>query len=661
MAKINSSAIAQQLKAKLSLVQETFEYSEEGFIMFANYCLNKLVKGGPDLTESQIDVCRYLFHNGTILKRKKIKRKKLKAIRNKVGKVAYKKLKKYKYKMVKSNNGSRLRMIQANRGLGKTTLCAIYGVFRIIHDPTTRVLIFSAGGKLSKEIANWIIQIIEGLEILHFLMPDKQNGDRASVEAYDVHWALRGAEKAPSVKCLGVDSNAAGSRADVLIADDIESMKNSRTVMMRELLIELTKEFESICQKGDIIYLGTPQFFESIYNGLPARGFVVRVWPARYPNEEQLEAYNGNLAPMLMQRMEDNPELITGYGIDGLQGAPVTPSMFDEELLLEKEVSQGKSKFQLQYMLNTRMADSERYPLKANNLIVMPFSEEQGAKIPIWCNDDRERVDIDLFSNQGSDKLYGPMNLVGGYEVGKFERSLMYIDPAGGGKNGDETAYAVIRLLGSYVYLADWGGVPGGYEEAKLMKLVNIAKRHKIKEVFIEKNFGNGAHTSALRPLFEKHWKCTIEEHWASGQKELRIIDTIEPLLTGHRLIVHPTVIHNDLASCEKYSSDIRKTYSGMFQLSMITREKDCLLHDDRLDALAGAIYQVTEQIDFNQQIEMDLRKQREVVAWIKRQSNPSKYREDVSYGEPGYGVGFDEDSLEILDTSFGGRLKAAA
>lgn len=384
----NLSAKKQLMKWKeLEKLQEAFPFTLMGFLAFATYIIKLLIKGNPDITETQANLCKFLF------------------------------------------KGNRLRMIQANRGLGKTTLCAIYAVFRLIHDPSTRVLIFSAGGKLSKEIANWCIQIIEYTPILEVLRPDTSNGDRASVEAYDVHWVLKGAEKSPSIKCLGVDSHSAGSRADVLIADDIESLKNSRTVTMRELIVELTKEFESICQSGDIIYLGTPQFFESIYNDLPSRGFDLRVWTARYPTPEQLETYGGYLAPMLVKAIKRDPSLQTGCGIDGKQGQPTTPQMFNDELLIEKEVSQGKSKFQLQYMLNTKLADADRYPLKLKDLIVAPFNNEQGIVSPIWTNDNRHRIHIKLFSNQATDRLYSPM--AAEYEMRPFERSLMYIDPAG--------------------------------------------------------------------------------------------------------------------------------------------------------------------------------------------------------------------------------------
>lgn len=575
---------------ELERIQEAFPNTKKGFKQFADYVIHKLIKGNPHLTWVQEDICKFLF------------------------------------------TGNRLRMIQANRGKGKTTLCAIYAVFRIIHDPSTRVLIFSAGGKLSKEISNWIIQIIEHLPILHILMPDTQNGDRASVEAYDVHWVFRGAEKSPSVKCLGVDSHSAGSRADLLIADDIESPKNARTVTMRELIIDLTKEFESICQNGDIVYLGTPHFFESIYNDLPSRGFEVRVWTARYPTVNQIEHYRPYLAPKIEKRIRKNPELQTGFGIDGKQGAPCVPEMFPDDLLIEKEVSQGSSKFQLQYMLNTRLSDSDRYPLKLSSLIIAPFNNEQGLVSPVWTSDDRYRIAKKLLSNQDTDKLYTTMPM--DYEVRPFERSLMYIDPAGGGKNGDETGYAVIRLLGSYVYVQAWGGVPGGYSENNLMEIVNVAKRFNIKEVWFEDNFGKGAYAAVIKPLFQKHHQVNMEEHWVTGQKELRIIDTLEPLISSHRLVIHPDVIDSDVNTVAKYPTNVQKTYSGLFQMSMISRLKDCLVHDDRLDALAGACYQVTQEIAFDNETEMNKRRTKEQLDWINRMKNPEKYREDVPVSE---------------------------
>lgn len=184
-------------------------------------------------------------------------------------------------------NGARLRMVMAQRGEAKSTLAAIYAVWRIIQHPPTIVLIVSGGEKQASEVATLVIRMITTWDMLDYLRPDKSAGDRSSVEAFDVHWALKGINKSPSVACVGVTANLPGKRADLLISDDVETNKNGLTVTQRELLRHLTKEFSSICISGDILYLGTPQSKDSIYNTLPARGYEVRIWPGRYPSQEQ--------------------------------------------------------------------------------------------------------------------------------------------------------------------------------------------------------------------------------------------------------------------------------------------------------------------------------------------------------------------------------------
>lgn len=566
----------------LTEVQEAFPFTEDGFLLFAQVVINTLIRGNPNMNRIQADICLWLY------------------------------------------GGPKYRMVEAQRGQAKTTLTAIYAVFRLIHNPSTRVLIFSAGGKMSKEIASFVIQIIKGLDFLWMLVPDENAGDRASVEAFDVHWFLKGVDKSPSVKCLGVDTNAQGSRADVLIADDIESMKNSRTVGSREVLEELTKEFESICAEGDIIYLGTPQSAESIYNNLPARGYEIRIWPGRYPTEKEIETYGDMLAPLIRKDIEKDPSLQTGGGMNGDLGKPTCPEMFPEETLIEKETSMGKAKFQLQYMLNTALTDEERFPLKVHNLIVADFTTDQGPCLPVRSSDERNRYHSVCLGNKF--KMYRAVP--NAYEYRPYDQAVMYIDPAGGGKNADEMAYAVIKLIGAFVYIVDTGGVPGGYEEDKLQRLVEVAKRHSVETVVIERNFGNGAHASMLKPLFAKDHPVTIEEVWATGQKELRIIDTLEPLISSGRIVISPEVIEKDAESTEKYSAEVRITYRLIHQIAMITRDKGSLRHDDRLDALAGAVRYVVERLDFDTQTALEARRRAEEVAKLQAWKDPVTRRE---------------------------------
>lgn len=483
-------------------------------------------------------------------------------------------------------NGPQYKMIQAQRGQAKTTITAAYAVWRLIHNPRDRILILSAGTDMAQEISNWIIQIIMHMPELECMRPDTSAGDRSSVRAFDVHHSLKGPEKSPSVACVGITSNIQGRRADVLIADDIESQKNAQTAVQRERLNHLTRDFTSICSNGDIIYLGTPQNNDSIYNSLPSRGFAVRIWTGRYPTTDELPNYREFLAPAILERLEADPSLQSGGGPTGTRGQPTDPEMLNEEALTKKEVDQGRAYFQLQHMLDTKLMDEDRYPLKARGLIFMSIPKERSPVIINWHQTQEAR----LFPPQGfplQEDYYEALQF--GEEYGYFQGSHMYVDPAGGGKNGDELAYAVTKFLGGNIYLVDAGGIPGGFTEDRLRFMTDVAVKWKPNQIDIEKNFGNGAFQHIWTPMLMKEHKCAIEEVWETGQKELRIIDILEPIISSNRLVVDKDLIQRDWETVQRYPTEKRATYSLFFQLSRITRDKGALTHDDRLDAVAGS------------------------------------------------------------------------
>lgn len=565
----------------LKELQEAFPLNVAGLCLFAQLVINTTIVGNPSLNSIQADILKFLL------------------------------------------TGHKYRMIMAQRGQAKTTLTAIYAVFMLIHFPHYRIVVFSQNAKRAKEIAGWIIKIFNALEILSFMRPDKFAGDRGSIESFDIHWCLRGSDKSPSVACYSIESGAQGARADIIIADDIESLQNSRTVGGREWLMEQTLEFESINQFGDIIYLGTPQSTESIYNWLPSRGYKVRIWTGRYPTDDQLEYYGDKLAPLILRGLRDDPILQSGGGLTGQWGQPTCPEMYDNDLLNEKELTQGKAKFMLQFMLNTGMSDADRYPLKLSDLIVASFDREKGPQMPIWSITPQTLWEgAPKFGTRKTDNLHYPMSVQ--YDMQPFDRTIMYIDPAGGGKNGDETAYAIIKLMGTTVYVYDIGACKGGYDEESLLYLVTAAKNAQCKEVFIENNYGNGAHVAAISPYFEKYHPVTLEAVQESGQKELRIIDVLEPVMSTHRLVVRPEVVKKDMELIQQYGAESRMNYSLFSQMINITREKDCLKHDDRLDALAGAVRQIVEGLDYDQMKVIMQRQIKQQKRWFNVMSTPS-------------------------------------
>lgn len=100
---------------------------------------------------------------------------------------------------------------------------------------------------------------------------------------------------------------------------------------MRDKLSEAVKEFGAILKPhGRIIYLGKPQNQESLYIKLPDRGYKVRIWPARYSNEDQLISLGDKLALKVRRELEDDEELI---------GKSTDPNRFSDFDLMEREAS----------------------------------------------------------------------------------------------------------------------------------------------------------------------------------------------------------------------------------------------------------------------------------------------------------------------------------
>lgn len=499
--------------------------------------------------------------------------------------------------------GPQYLMVQAQRSQAKTTIAAAFAVWYLLHNPAGRVLIVSAGGDQATDIATLIVRIIMNMDVLACLRPDKAAGDRTSVEGFDIHHSLKGIDKSASVDCIGIDANLQGRRADLLIPDDIESSKNSATPTQRAKLLHLTKDFTSINQSGRIIWLGTPQTMESIYNSLPGRGVVTRIWPGRYPTAEQREHYGSSLAPLIAQRLALHPEFARGGGLLGDQGQPVDPELLDEETLQKKERDQGTAYFQLQHMLNTAMMDAMKHPLKSERLTVI---EAAGGHFPLSIVRGMTQANLkDYAVHEHGFKLALPHDI--SRETAKLQQVVCYIDPAGGGQNADETAYAIGGFLNGNVYLLAVGGIPGGYTEDKLDTLALRIKPYEAMGngplvVKIEKNMGFGAFRAVFTPILRKHCPSAgIEDDLVSGNKEARIIKTLEPVMGRGSLIVTEQAVRHDLETSSLYAPALRLTYSFFYQLAKISLVRNALVHDDRLDAVEGLVRHFNEALALDQ------------------------------------------------------------
>lgn len=481
-------------------------------------------------------------------------------------------------------------IIEGFRGVAKSFITCAYIVWCLWNNPQLKCLIVSASKDRADANAVFIRRIIYLLDFLSDLKP--RDGQRNTQNLFDVGLAIP--DISPSVKSVGITGQITGSRADILVADDVEIPNNSSTQVRRDKLFEDVKEFDAIIKPGEsskIIYLGTPQNEMSLYNELQNRGYGVFVFPIVYPETpEEREYYGDKLAPFIAEPYDRNPELYAGK--------PTDPKRFPEEEIEERRLSYGKAGFSLQFKLNTNLSDYEKYPLKVQDLIVSEVDLDESSLKWSWSSSYEYRLNTLPCVAVKGDYFYREFGR--SKETAKYTGTVMAVDPSGRGT--DETAYSIVKYLNGYLFVVEVGGYSEGYSDSVLTQLANKAKVYGVNEIVVEANFGDGMFTQLFKPILNKIHPCSIQEVKNTKQKEARIIDTLEPVMMRHKMIVAESVIKDDYIIYENKGQN----YSLIYQLTRLSRDKGSLSHDDRLDSLTMAVSYWLEVMDRDEQVGVD-------------------------------------------------------
>jgi len=494
-------------------------------------------------------------------------------------------------------HGPKRLQIQAFRGVGKSWITGAFVLWTLFNNAEKKIMIISASKERADNMSIFLQKLIIETPWLAHLRP-KNDDARWSRISFDVACSP---SQAPSVKSVGITGQLTGSRADLMILDDVEVPGNSMTEMMRSKLLQLCTEAESILtpkEDSRIMYLGTPQTTFTIYRKLAERNYRPFVWPARVPRK--LANYEGLIAPQLQEDIDM-----------GAEAWDVTdPDRFSHEDLLEREASMGRSNFMLQFMLDTSLSDAEKFPLKMADLIVTSVNPKSAPDDIIWCSDPRNVIKELPTVGLPGDYFYSPMQLQG--EWGPYQETICSVDPSGRGT--DETAAAYISQRNGYLYLHEVRAYRDGYSDNTLLDILKGCKKYGVTKLVVETNFGDGL----VAELFKKHIHQTkqailVEEVRANVRKEERIIDALEPVLNQHRLVVDRSVIEWDFKSNPDEAPEKRLLYMLFYQMSRMCREKGAVRHDDRLDSLAQGVKYFTDAMGISA---MEVIKQRKRDAW---------------------------------------------
>ena len=499
-------------------------------------------------------------------------------------------------------HGPKRLQIQAFRGVGKSWITGAFVLWTLFNNPEKKIMIISASKERADNMSIFLQKLIIETPWLSHLQP-KSDDSRWSRISFDVNCSPH---QAPSVKSVGITGQLTGSRADLMILDDIEVPGNSMTEFMREKLLQLCTEAESILTPKDdsrIMYLGTPQTTFTVYRKLAERSYRPFVSPARYPRKSS--QYEGLIAPQLQEDIDE-----------GAKAWETTdPDRFDDDDLLEREASMGRSNFMLQFMLDTSLSDAEKFPLKMADLIVTSVNPTKAPESVVWCSDPANVIKDAPTVGLPGDFFYSPMSLVG--EWGDYQETICSVDPSGRGS--DETTAAYLSQRNGFLYLHEMRAYREGYSDTTLLDILKGCGKYKATTLLIESNFGDGI----VAELFKKHIQQTkqaihIEETRANVRKEDRIIDSLEPVLNQHRLVVDRKVIDWDDKSNADEAPEKRLLYMLFYQISRMCREKFAVKHDDRLDCLAQGVKYYTDALSISAEKQIAIRRLEEFTSVLE-------------------------------------------
>jgi len=498
-------------------------------------------------------------------------------------------------------HGPKRLQIQAFRGVGKSWITGAFVLWTLFNNAEKKIMIISASKERADNMSIFLQKLIIETPWLSHMRP-KSDDSRWSRVSFDINCSPH---QAPSVKSVGITGQLTGSRADLMILDDIEVPGNSMTELMREKLLQLCTEAESILtpkEDSRIMYLGTPQTTFTVYKRLAERSYKPFVWPARYPRKTA--NYEGLLAPQLVEDLDN-----------GAEKWDVTDDRFDNEDLIEREASMGRSNFMLQFMLDTSLSDADKFPLKCADLVVTSVNPKSAPESVIWCSDPQNVIkDLPIVGLPG-DYFYSPMQLQGDWD--SYQETICSIDPSGRGT--DETTAAYISQRNGFLYLHEMRAYRDGYSDKTLLDILKGCKKYEVSKLVIETNFGDGI----VSELFRKHLQQTnqridVEEVRATVRKEDRIIDSLEPVLNQHRLIIDRSVVEWDFKSNPDEAPEKRLMYMLFYQMSRMCREKGAVKHDDRIDCLAQGVQYFTDALGISAQEAIKERKRMEWNAMIE-------------------------------------------
>lgn len=472
---------------------------------------------------------------------------------------------------------SRRLVMLAYRGFAKTTIVNIFLIWELWNDPKKQQAVWGQNKNFAAESVGQMLGWVQNIEILRSIAP--LPNQRQSTFGFDTPLHPFHA-KGASVNALSLGGAITGSRADTLVVDDPETTQNGYTQQRRENLDRAMSEAPMVIKErtGRIIIPGTPHFDRSLYTRLKAKGYKIFIFPMTVPPKEVADACWEHYPQQIRDFILNNPE---GTIIDRFSPEEVAMRM-----------AEGKVTYERQCLLNLYRSSGTDRPLDITRIILYDANTRN---FPASLEHAREPQYVAEEMSQYScadigEKFYRAFNI--STTLKTYDDKIVYVDPSGSGK--DELVYAGCGAASGYFVLFKIEGLSGGVTRENIEKIIDHAISIKASAIYVESNMSTSAEwiravmDEKYAPRFGRAQLPQVIPVHNNANKEMRIIQTLDPIINTGRMVITPEAIMSDFISASDKGVESYADYTLTAQISNFS-PRDKLPFDDRIDCLQGA------------------------------------------------------------------------
>jgi len=418
-------------------------------------------------------------------------------------------------------------LLMAFRGSGKSTVVGLFCAWLLAGWPDTRIMVLAAELGLASRMVRNVKRILERHPATPGLKPPQP--DQWAADQFTI---VRPTEsRDPSMIARGVTGNITGTRADVIICDDVEVPNTSDTVVKRANLRARLSELDYVLTPGGVqVYVGTPHAHHSIY--------AATARPEADETKPFLDGFPRLEIPLLDRA-----------------GQSAWPDRFPLDTIETIRRRQGPNKFASQMQLRpVNIADSRLDPDRLRPYDDdLTYTEARGR--PVLKLGERRLVSASCWW----DPALG--------------------DPARGGDNSvlaalftaEDGTYWLHRV--AYLRASSDESAPDDAASALCRQVAAFLHALHLPSVTVETN-GIGRFLPGLlrKALRDAGVAAAVVEHVSTRAKAQRIVDAFDPVLAERALYAH------------------RSVWDSPFIAEMREWRPNGGGHDDGLDAVAGCL-----------------------------------------------------------------------